>query len=270
MIWGQNSQLTPAAQKLLKRPRLGSAQLTWVDGRTQKGRVVRVTDQFISFETNITPPACENVELSNVAAVQWFERVGAGSHSAGEVLLGTLLAPFYVGSVATGPFKRISPPTKPLHGSWEPSRPPRGLVQSSFVFEGNVVQYRTVTAKRGRWSIEQDQLRMTFGGEPDSIASFHFECGDLILGDSANTFRDWSDHKRASPPIVGDWHDSNRNLELSPDGSTTERTWGVRKGTFENSATSVKMHWADSTAPGGMEWVGRSSTGIFGSLLAVC
>jgi ribulose kinase len=42
-----------------------------------------------------------------------------------------------------------------------------------------------------------------------------------------------------------------------PDGSVTEQKWEVRKGTFENSPTSVKMHWTDSTAPGDAEWIAQ-------------
>ena len=37
----------------------------------------------------------------------------------------------------------------------------------------------------------------------------------------------------------------------------TEQQWEVRKGTFENSATSVNMHWTDSTGPGGAEWIAQ-------------
>ena len=259
MLLGQNSKLSDAAQKLLTKPRLCSAQLTWADGRTQKGRIVRVTDRFIAFETSIRPPACENVELSKVAAVQWLP--GAGDSAAQVALLGALLAPFYVGNAVADPFKRISPPLKPLRGSWVLNGPSRGALKSSLVFadvrkgDRATVQYRTITSKRGRWSVEHDLLHLTFDGEPDLVSSFHFDCGELILDNPPNKFREGSDRKRATPPIVGYWLTSNYHLDLKPDGSVIEQKWEVRKGTFENTSTSVKMHWVDSTGPGGAEWV---------------
>ena len=258
LLVGQNSQLSDAARKLVSKPRLGSAQLTWADGRTQKGRIVRVTDQFIAFETNVRPAACENVELSKVAAVHWFRTPGeggAGSRAAEGVFLGAILAPFYIGNAVTDPFKRISPPLKPLRGYWEFSGPSAGVLKRSLVFTDNTVQYRAITSKRGRWSVEQDLLHLTFDGEPESVTSFHFDCGELILNNPTSAFRESSDRKRATSPIVGDWHGSNYNLDLKSDGRATEQRWEARKGTFENRVATVKMHWTDSTAPGGAEWI---------------
>src|ERR1700680_3523294 len=112
MLLGQNSQnskLSDAAQKLVNRPRLGSAQLTWTDGRAEQGRIVRVTDQFIAFWTNTRPVTCENVELSKVAAVQWLHTTGEGgavSHAAEAVYFGAILAPFYIGNAVANPLKR--------------------------------------------------------------------------------------------------------------------------------------------------------------------
>jgi hypothetical protein len=260
MLSGRNSQPSDAAQKLVNKPRLGIAKLTWTDGRTQKGRVVRVTDQFIAFETNIRPPVCENVEVSKVAAVQWFRSpggAGAGTRAAEAVYLGAVLAPFYVGNAVSNPLKRISPPLKPLRGLWELNGLSRGALKSSLVFKGNTVQYQTITAKRGRWSVERDRLRLTFDGEPDSVSSFHFDCGELVLDNPTSKFRESSDRKRATPPIVGDWRRSNYSLNLKSDGTVTEQKADVLNGTFENNATSVKMHWTNSTGPGGVEWIAQ-------------
>jgi hypothetical protein len=264
MFLGQNSQLSDAAQKLVNKPRLGSAQLTWADGRTEQGRIVRVTDQFIAFWRNTRPATCENVELSKVAAVQWLRTTGergAGSHAAeraAEVAyVGAILAPFYVGNAVANPFKRISPPLNPPYGSWESSGPSPGGLKSSLVFMGYDVLYRTTAGKRGRWSVDQNQLRLMFDGEPASVTPFHFDCGELILDDPTRKFRESSNRKRATSPIVGDWHGSSHHLDLKPDGSVTEEKSEVRKGSFENSGTSVKMHWHDSTGPGGAEWIAQ-------------
>jgi hypothetical protein len=60
----KDAGISTSVIKLLQKPRLGSAQLTWRDGRTQKGIIIRVTDQFIAFETTQGPRVCENVGLS--------------------------------------------------------------------------------------------------------------------------------------------------------------------------------------------------------------
>ena len=74
LLLGQNSQLSDAARVLLSKPQVGSAQLTWLGGRKQDGRIVRVTDQFVTFVTNQKPSTSENVDLSKIAAVQWTIR----------------------------------------------------------------------------------------------------------------------------------------------------------------------------------------------------
>ncbi len=260
MLAGESAQSSDTAKQLVKKPRLGSAQLTWVDGRRQKGHIARVTDQFVAFQTDTRPMSCENVKLSEIATVQWLRTSrgpGAGSQLAGVLFVGAILAPFYVGHAVADPFKRMSPPLKPLGGSWESGGPSRALIKSSLEFKGNTVQHRTMIGKQGRWLVEQDRLRLIYDGEPESATPFHFDCEELILDDSAGTFREWSDRKHATQPMVGNWHGSNSNLNIQSDGSFAEQKWEVRKGTFENSAASVKMHWADSTGFGGAEWIAQ-------------
>ncbi len=260
MLFGQDPQLSDGAQKLVNKPRLGSVRLTWTDGRSQMGRIVRVTDQFIAFETSIRPAVCEDVELSKTAAVQWLRTSGKGagaSDAAVTVLLGAVLVPSYIGNAFANPFKRISPPLKPLSGSWELTGSPGGAIERSLDFAGNTVQYRTITSKRGRWSVERDLLHLRFDGEPESVTSFHFDCGELILENPTSKFRDWSTHKRATLPIVGDWRGSNYNLDLAPDGVVTAKKFELLKGTFQNTATSLTIHWTDARTPAGAEWIAQ-------------
>jgi hypothetical protein len=254
-----NNKISEAVIKLLRKPRLGSAQLSWRAGRTQKGRILRVTDQFIAFETSQRPRACENVELSEIAAVQSLHtpgEPGAGSHVADVLLFSAFLAPFYVADAIANPFKRISPPIKPLRGSWEGGGS-RGIPESSLEFTGGTVRYRTTTSKRGRWRVEHGKLHLTLDGEPEWIGSFHFECGELVLDNPLEVFREWGNRSHATAPVVGDWHGNDFWLNLKADGSLAEQKFWVREGTFENTSTSVRMQWNDSTGPGGAEWIAQ-------------
>ncbi|HEY6393675.1 MAG TPA: hypothetical protein VIX89_20500, partial [Bryobacteraceae bacterium] len=138
-LLGQDAQLSEAARQLLSKPRLGSAQLTWSDGRKEDGRIVRVTDQFVTYVTNRKPSSCENVELSKVAAVQWRNapKGGSSSEAAAAVYLGAVLSPFFVVHEVGDPFRRMFPPLQPLRGQWESIHRSRTGVKSTLHFQGS-------------------------------------------------------------------------------------------------------------------------------------
>jgi hypothetical protein len=256
-----NHKISEAANKLLRKPRLGSAELTWADGRKQKGHILRVTDQFIAFQTDFRRSACTNVELSEIADVKFFHapgEPGAGSDVANVVegvFLVAFLAPFMVADAVAELFRQT--PLKPLRGTWEASGPSHGHLSSRLEFTGNKVVYRTTIRKLGRWSVERGEVHLAVDGEPEWITSFHFECEELVLDNPAERF--WERRNRSHPaaPIVGDWHGRQTRLTIEPDGSLVEEKDMVREGTFQNSSTSVSMHWADSTGPGGAEWAAQ-------------
>jgi hypothetical protein len=105
--------------------------------------------------------------------------------------------------------------------------------------------------------VEHDKLHLMLDGEPEWIGNFHFECEELVLDDPHQVFRVWDNRGHAVAPIVGEWHGHNLSLNLQADGSLAEQKFVVRKGTFENTSTSVKTHWSDSTEPGGEEWIAQ-------------
>jgi hypothetical protein len=256
-----NHKISDAANKLLRKPRLGSAELTWADGRKQKGRFLRVTNEFIAFQTDFRRSACENVALSEIADVKYFRapgEPGAGSDVArvvGGVFLMAFLVPYVVADAVAEPFRQT--PLKPLRGTWEASGPSDGHVGSSLDFTGNKVVYRTTIRKRGRWSIERGELHLAVDGEPEWITSFHYECEELVLDNPAEKFREWGNRSRPAGPIVGDWHGRQTRLTIDLDGRLFEEKDVVRDGTFQNTSASVNMHWADSTGPGGTEWTAQ-------------
>ena len=258
MLAGQDAKLSDAARELVDKPRLGRAKITLVDGTAQEGRVKRVTDEFIAFE-HYKPLACEDVELSNITAVQWLQsprQPGARARMADVIFGGAILAPFAGVDAIADAFKGLSPPLKPLRGSWE-IRERRGAPTSILEFEGNTVQDRTYRTREGRWSIEQNQLHMVLDGEPESVTPFHFECGELVLDHPAGKLQDAMRRSRASAPIIGIWAGTNFHLRIMPDGTLVEQKWEVRKGTFKSSTTEVKMHWSDSSGLGGSEWIAQ-------------
>lgn len=246
MLLGQNGHLSDAAQKLLDKPRLGDAQLTLTDGRKPKGRIVRVTDQYVVLD-------CDDIPLSKVVSVQWIHTFQGARIATEQVLYLSWLAPFYAFVAVKYSFQRRFPPLKPLSGSWEHD----GTAESRLRFGGNVVYYETTISRKGRWSVERDRLRLTYDGGLESVIPFRFDCAELILDRPVRTFADQSKHKHAAPPIVGDWHEANSGLSIQPDGGFEERTWKVRMGTFERSETGVNMHWTDLDGPGGAEWVAQ-------------
>jgi len=254
-----DSKLSASVIQLLQKPRLGNAKLTWRDGRTQEGLIVRVTDQFIAFETNQRPRGCENVELSEIATVQSLHTRGGEdvvSLVAEVTLFAAFFAPFLVADAVVEPFKRVSPPMNPLRGTWE-SGGSRAVPRSTLEFTDGTVRYRTTTSRRGRWRVENSELHLTLDGARESVRPFHFKCGELILDDSLEVFREWGNRSHATAPIIGNWHGENFCLNLKPDGSLAEQKFWARHGTFENTSTGVRMHWAESTGPGGPEWIAR-------------
>ena len=256
---GQNSQLSPPATKLLRKPKLGNAQITRLDGLREDGRIVRVTDQFVTFE--MKPSSCENIELSKIAAVRWLgtasnRRVsnGPASEFGGTILLGAVLVPYLAGYAIADPFRRMSPPLQPLRGTWEAVAQSRDGNTSSMKFKGSTVEGHFTTVREGHYSVSQDQLHMTLNGEPETVIHFHFNCTELILDGPAGTLGLWKAPIHFSEPIVGEWGNQRLTLNFKPDGSFEERKKEVRRGTFEQTAAGLKIHWTDGQGLGSQEW----------------
>jgi hypothetical protein len=260
MLLAQNANLSADARSLLRKPRLGTARLTLTDGQARSGSILRVTDAFISFLANTHPLVCENVEFSKIVTVQWLRidrRPGAGTILAERAYGGAVLAPLLIAGSVADAFKRISPPLKPLSGTWESRRQPGGAPKATLVFEGKTVRYSNAMRKQGRWSVEHGALDLSFDGEPERIAPFHFDCNQLILETPDAKFQGQSHGDHAAPPMVGYWQGAAYNLDLRPDGTVTQENWEVRDGSFENSPTGLHIRWSNATGPGDAEWIGQ-------------
>jgi hypothetical protein len=252
----QNDQLSEAARKLLRKPRVGNAQVTRSDGRQDDGRIVRVTDQFVTFETSIKPPSCENIELSKIVAVRWLGTTNnrPSSEYGAIVLLGAVLAPQFAGYAIADPFRRISPPLQPLRGTWEAVAQSRGGSTSAMDFKGSTVEGHFTIVREGHYSVERDQLHMMLDGEPETVIPFRFSCRELILDGPTGALGLRKVPSHVSAPIVGEWGNKTSTLNFRLDGSFEERNEEVRKGTFEQTAAGLKIHWTDGRGLGGQEW----------------
>jgi len=135
MLAGQNGQLSDAARRLKNKPRWGRVELTWVDGRREDGRIVFVTDRFVTFETDSKPSTCKDVELSEVAEVHWLTNPSNNAAEAASIII---LAPFALAFAIGDQFRRLSPPVQPLEGDWK-SQSLDG-VPSSLSFRGSFVR----------------------------------------------------------------------------------------------------------------------------------
>jgi hypothetical protein len=84
-------QLSRSAKALLKKPRLGTSEITWRDGTHARAEIVRVTDRFVTVKQGGNQ-TCENVELSRIAKVDWEPSGGGISDLGGEVIGSVLFA----------------------------------------------------------------------------------------------------------------------------------------------------------------------------------
>ena len=253
MLAGQSGELSQAARKLVTRPRVGEARLTLSDGRTEDGRILQITDHFLTFRASQSPFGCEDIEISRVAAVHWLSTQGIGLGDS--IYYAIILAPFFAGYVIVNVFRGMSTP--PLQGRWESVAQP-GVLKSTLEFNGSTVKARATAVRHGHYSVSGGSLHMMFDGTSSEIViPFQMNCGALILHGSGRPaiYSEWPITSPASDPIVGEWHNIPWSaLNLKSDGSFEEQKEELRQGTFERTSKGVNIHWADDQGPGGPEW----------------
>jgi hypothetical protein len=262
------ADLSASVKKLLRKAWLGSAELTMRDGRTESGRIVRVTDEFISLATNPRPLDCEDVPLSAVTTVRWLPapkvrgQPGATSEAVSDavqmVFFGAFVwVPLLVEEPIATLFQRISPPLKPLSGSWDLDGSSHGDLQSTLEFQGRAVTERLSRRERGRWSVEERKLHLNTAGKPDRVTSFHVSCGTGLLLKPSSEVLQCTDCNGVTAPVVGDWRGGDYWLNLKKDGTFVEQRFDTREGTFTNTSTTLEIRWNDLSGPGGGPWTGR-------------
>jgi hypothetical protein len=236
----------------LRKVKLGNAELTLTDGRREIGRILRVTDQFVSFQWG---GACEDIAPSNIVKVHQLRTPGEHhtdvGDDVGEAIMLSVLVP--IASLSWAAEKLKSPPVSPLRGRWQSS----GSVDGRLDFRGSIVEGNLTTVRQGRYSVAPDGLHLTLDHAPEMLIPFHLECTHLVLDNPFGLLELQGSSKRVSAPIVGEWRGGFYTLNFKPDGRVEERMSEVRHGALERNGIGVKIHWHDSDGFGGQEWNGQ-------------
>jgi len=251
-----NGEIPVTARKLLTKPRYSHVEVIRTDGRIEKGILLRVTNKFVALQPLPRTAACEDIPLSEVAAWRWLPLPGRKiSDVAKKPLWMIAFAPGLIAEVVAEPFRKISPPLNPLRGEWEVVGGSRGGTKGSLNFRGATVKYRGSISTAGRWWNDEGKLHLAIGGTPERVTSFHFQCDNLVLDDTSEQLNAGNRASLGSSPILGDWGHGGMWLTLHGDGVLEEHQIIEREGSFQNTSTSVTIHWSDASGPGGGKWV---------------
>jgi hypothetical protein len=246
MLVAQTGALSDAARDLVRKPKPGYAQLTLVDGRKEEGRILRVTDDFVSFRGR---GRCEDIELAKIAKIRRLRTPGQPPADVedyiGEAIMLGMLVPF--ASVSWAMEKLKSPP------SWESG----GGVGGRLKFNGLVVKGDVTLVKHGLYSVATDGLHLAFDNAPEKVIPYVRACEALVLDNPVGRLDLTEPPKHVSAPIVGRWGNRFYSLNLKPDSRFEERKEEVRSGTFERTASGLRIRWTDADGWGGREWTGR-------------
>jgi hypothetical protein len=250
---------TESVSELLHNPQNGQASLRFADGTRSEGMVIRVTDQFVTFQpAPFMPGACENIELSRIAGIDWPS--GSGGFRNAVFSLLWLLAP--LAPILGGASEGTATPSNPMLGNWEsvrtqtpgrididglefrPVMPGAGFRYSGFVTRMSVV------IQRGTYRVDGGTLHLNqLGGGLDDIVPVGFECDALIAVTSTRAYKLKStgdQPRRASPPIVGRWVESSEgsqtDWDYKPDGTYEQKSVDSSKtGIFAKTKKGVKV-----------------------------
>jgi hypothetical protein len=247
----ETSPLSPSVKELLRKPQLGEASLTRNDGTVLNGRVVRVTDRFVTLKSG---PTCENVEVSSVAeikAVQTKQPFKMADLGGGIAFL--LLAPVWLVAWLLS----LSPGAQdPLLGEWQSVLPsPDGSFARILI--GNGIRRKHVFIRNGRYQIQDQQLLLKFEPLRGGIASeqalpFRFVCPGMVLDELLLT-PVGAPLRPARAPIVGRWFSTTFAWEFRPDGSFQRETLSqndAENGAFLRQGDGIHVQFRVNSRPG--------------------
>jgi hypothetical protein len=273
LIAAPAGQLPESVSKLLHKPRLGPASLTLSDGTRSDGAIVRVTDQFVTFEpTPFAPGACVNIELSRIAKINWREKPTPVHDAILDALMVITLAP----AILDGGLAKTDP-KDPMLGSWEsPEGPISGRIRTNrveFTRNGSApentgyVEQMDILVQEGKYRVDGGTLHLSqVGNAPEAVVDIRFECDVLVASNSTRVRRLRSTGiplHGASAPIVGGWNESSEGerttWQFRPDGGFTITSIDRRRhGQFAITNNRMKVAFG---AAGSEEWDVRRKSG---------
>jgi hypothetical protein len=236
----------------VRKMKLGNAELTLAGGSKKTGRIVRVTDEFVSLQGS---GACEDIEYSKIVKVRRLRTPREHGYGVqdyiGVVFFLSFVTPIEAGYWVVGELK--PPPLKPLRGTWESG----GNVEGRLDFQGLAVKGNLTIVRHGRYSVAPDGLHLAFEHTPETVIPFVVHCTQLALDSPVGALELQGTSRHVSAPIVGEWRGRFYTLIFKTDGRVEERKDEMRNGTFEPTAIGVRIHWGDSEGFGGQEWNGK-------------
>lgn len=265
----------PSVRALLSKPRLGVVRLTRNDGTVLDGRLVRVTNQFVTFQSKAT---CENVELPSIAAIKAIKtKEPFKMADAGGGIAWWLLSPVWLFAWLLS----LSPDNHdPALGIWEPVFAPLdGSVTRIQI--GSRIRRKRMLIRKGRYQIQGQKLLLKFepfqeGTSSEQTLPFRFECTRLALDGQWLTVAS-AQLRPASAPIVARWHDarwydtiSKTEAELlawefRPDGTFQRETFtqsDQEDGVFLRQGDGIHVQFRGNSRPDHEEdWKIRAKSG---------
>jgi hypothetical protein len=272
---------TESVSELLHTPERGQASLTFSDGTRSEGTILRVTDQFVTFQ--LARGVCENVELSRIAGIEWSPEKQSVSDTIDGVSTLLFAVPFVVAFLIPSSLyavaHRVSHPTDPIWGNWEsiqdqiPRRTEIDRIQfmpnnrNATTQDPGYVRRMKVVIEEGTYQADTGSLYITqLGKGLDGLIPFRFKCDVLVAAASARVHKlkpSGVQPHTASPPVVGEWIELWDGVpttwEFKPDGVLQiKRIERSDNGRFTKSKKSVK-----ATFPGlaSEEWDVRVESG---------
>jgi len=291
-----DQKLSHDAKALLKRPRLGAAEITWGSGTHNRADIVRVTDGFVALRSG-SGPTCENVEWARIAKVKWYkpghsepyfpplaialliplipivviEELFTHPEDIGTAFELIGLLPAYGVQALFSAAKRSIGHHDPKLGSWEAAHPQPGQGIERIKFDdrqGQRIERQVVAVRAGRYRLEDGKLYTRYDDDADNETSalIRFECDELVSTSPVYLrLRTHTVPDHAGAPIVGRWWKEHGVegpdiWEFRADGTfQVERLLERSSGFYKKTDGTVDIQWT-SPSPGREAWhVGRKN-----------
>jgi hypothetical protein len=254
--------LSNAVKKLLRKPRVGAAELTWRDGTKDRVGILRVTESFISLQRANRP--CENVELTRIARIKWNGYEGTGDFDDfGLLVFALVFPPSLLVSLPLRAAKRAIGSHDAKLGSWETMLGNQEVERVRFAYSGHepgegVIFEQKAYIQRGHYRLAEGILYTRDDADPyETAVPMHLDCANLQVG--SLSLQAQSQRARASSPIVGRWSNRETVWEFREDGAfQTERIESQMSGFYTKSKYGIKVAW-NSPVAAREEWKGRQT-----------
>lgn len=257
IVAAPRDQLPKSVRSLLKHPRTGRARLTWLDGTSTDGSIIRVTNNFVTF-CKVPSNDCGDVDLTKIAAVNWLpetKRSDSGEDLSGPE--GYLLLPVVVSAAGLHYVKEPFVSRFSKLGWWESVSPaPDGSVSWVEFEKPALVARIDALVKQGRYRVEGERLYVAY------ITSDGASAPEEVIpvgGDTAlrlkERLQDHQTQRHSHYPIVIQLPRIDQGVRIvrafQADGTCRIETNNhSEQGSFEKTKDGVRVQWRSPRAVG--------------------